>query len=525
MQNLRKNRFIRTTAVLAAAGLVSAACGARVAPYEASTAAASNTSQTTTGNNSPSQNGGTATTIGGSAGGSHSSSSTQIVGSASTKNAGSQGVGPTGAVAGNTGPTPTVPGGASVTAANMTPATFPFDPQQQAALCTGASGNTSSAPGVTPTSISVGNVSGITGLIPSSFTPGYQAVLSAFDAVNRFGGICGHQLKLKYEDDQQNASTNQADVQDLIPNVLAFVGSLSDADNGGVNAMVAAGTPDMGPAINTNRSNSSVYWSATGGSVIIRNGRAYIINSWLKGLQANHDLPSSMAILSYSIAISQQAGEEFATAFQQAGVKICFHDYNIEAGAQGTSIPSDVRQMQAAGCGGVYTTMDVVGNANMLDAMANNNYHPPLIAVTYEGYTPDQISTAGQQQSQGLQVALNSVPLTDPNPGVQLYQQELGTYEPGQGPSEFGLESWADAEMFIYALLKAGRNPTRASLTNALSQITGWTTEGAFGPYAPRDRTGETCATDVVVKGNAFVRDWPSQGLFCGGQLIDVGPA
>ena len=101
----------------------------------------------------------------------------------------------------------------------------------------------------------------------------------------------------------------------------------------------------------------------------------------------------------------------------------------------------------------------------------------------------DQISTAGQSASQGLQVALNSVPLSENNPGVQLYQQELNTYEPGNPTSEFGLEAWADAEMFIYALLQTGRNTTRATLNTALSQVTGWNGQSAFGPYSPSKRT------------------------------------
>lgn len=512
---------------MAAVPLLAASCGARVAPFEASTVGAGSNAQQSQGATGPAGNT-SATTVASVGSGSHSSGSTPVSGgsvgsgSGSNNNPASAGTVPSGS-----GNNATSPAAGGLTVANMTPSTFPFNPQQQAALCAGASGNKSSAPGVTPTSITLGNVSGLSGLIPSSFTPGYQAVTAAFNAVNRFGGVCGRQLRLKTEDDQQNASNNQADVQDEIPNVLAFVGSLSDADNGGVSAMVAAGTPDMGPAINTNRSNSSVYWSATGGSVIVRNGRAYILNGWINGLKANNDLPKSMAILSYSIAISANAGREFASAFQQAGVKICYSDYNIQAGAQATSIPSDVRQIQAAGCGGVYTTMDVVGNANMLDAMQQQGYSctSHLCAVTYEGYTPDQISTAGQSAAQGLQVALNSVPLTDPNAGVQAYQQELSEYEPGQSASQFGLESWADAELFIYAVMKAGRNPTRASLTNALSQITNWSTDGAFGPYSPRDRTGPLCVSDVIVKGSAFVRDWPNQGLYCNGQLIDVGPA
>lgn len=511
---LRSSRKRRQSLALAlVVCLLADACGARVPYFDAGTSGQN--VQSSADNNSD-----TANSPSGATGSSGGNASNNSVTSGTTANNGSTAGGPVSS-GGGTGSV-----SQRVTVADMTPANFPFQPQQQAALCTGTAGNTSSAPGVSTTTITAGNVSGISGLIPSSFTAGYQAVEAAFDAVNRYGGICGRQLKLNVENDQQNASNNQADVQNLIPQSLAFVGSLSDADNGGVPAMVAAGIPDMGPALNTNRSNSNVYWSATGGSLIERNGGYYISNSWLNGLKANNDLPKSIAILSYSIAISQEAGKQFASAFQQEGVKICYSDYNIEAGAQATSIPTDVREMQADGCGGVYTTMDVVGNANMLDAMQNDNFPSTFFkAVTYEGYTPDQISTAGQQAAQGLQVALNSVPLNAPNAGVELYQQEIQTYEPGQQTSEFGLEAWADAEMFIYSLLQTGRNPTRASLVSTLGHITNWTTDGAFGAVTPNNHNGTMCSSDVIVQGNNFVTDWPSSGLYCNGQLIRVGTA
>lgn len=513
-------------------GLLADACGARVPFYAAASggqtsgpgsngsagtgATAAGPSPSGSGASGPATNASAST-------GSNGTGSSPGIGGANPSQVATNANGPTSQTNGGSASNPAPANAGGVTLANLSPANFPYSPQEQAALCTGTTGNTASAPGITPTTITAGNVSGITGLIPSSFTAGYQAVEAAFASVNRYGGICGRQLKLNYEDDQQNASNNETDIRNLIPQSFAFVGSLSDADNGGVNDMVAAGIPDMGPALNTNRSNSSVYWSATGGSLIERNGGLYISDSWLNGLKANHDLPSSIAILSYSIAISQTAGEQFANAFQQEGVKICYHDYNIAAGAQATSIPSDVRQMQNDNCGGVYTTMDVVGNANMLDAMQNDNWHPQLIATTYEGYTPEQISTAGQQAAQGLQVALNSVPLNEPNPGVELYQQELQTYEPGQSTTEFGLQAWADAEMYIYALLKTGRNPTRSSFINTLSQISGWTTDGAFGPVTPVTHDGTQCSSDVIVNGSRFVPDWPSSGLYCNGHLIRVG--
>lgn len=532
MRPVPTKRLHKASALVASAALL-AACGARVPPYLAATGTGTGSSATTSGVGSGSLSGAGSVSAqssqGAGTGGGAASPSGAAPGGAAGSPAGPAGTGSNQSSSGGAAATSGGGGGGggvavAVSPATLSPSNFSYDPQVQASYCTGTSGNTASAPGVTPTSITAGNVSGITGAVSDSFTPGYQAVEAVFDSINRFGGICGRQLELSVEDDQQNSSSNEADVQALIPKVLAFVGSLSDADNGGVPAMVSAGVPDLGPAINVNRSNSPVYWSATGGSVTIKNGQEYLNDGWLKGLQQYNDLPKSIAVLAYSIPISAQAGQEYAAVFKSLGVALCYTNYSIPP-APGTVMGSVVTTMDNDHCGGVFTTMDVVGNADMLQDMQSDGYHPPLISTTYEGYTPDQISLAGSQAATGLDIGLASVPLTADVPGVTEYSQQMATYQPGQPLTEFGLEAWADAELYVYALLKAGRNPTRASLTSALAAVSDWTSDGAFGAYTPSNRTGPPCVTNVEYNGSSFAQTWPSSGLYCQGTLVDVGPA
>lgn len=515
----RRTRPVPPVAVLVAVALVAASCGARVPPYFPA-AVASGAQGPTGAAQASGPSGGSSQLAGPATGASAAAGSGQAA-----SGGGSQG----GQVA-SKGPSTASGGGQSQVpsggVAALTPANFSYDPQTQASYCTGTAGNTASAPGVTASTITVGNVSGLTGAVSDSFTAGAQAVTAVFDAINRFGGICGRQLKVQVEDDQQSSSNNAADVQYLIPHVLAFVGSLSDADNGGVNAMVAAGTPDLGPAININRSNSPVYWSADGGSVTVKGGQAYVGDAWINGMKQYGAAPSNICVLAYNIPISAQAGQEYTTLFEKEGIPSPYQDYNVPPAGAGTVMSSVVSTMQQKGCTGVFTTMDVVGNDAMMQAMQAQQYQPKLVGTTYEGYTPDQISTSqGAAAYTHLDVFLSSVPLSDPVPGVQEYQQEMSTYEPGQPPSEFGLEAWDDAELFVYALLKSGRNPTRQSLTSALEQVTNWTSDGAFGPYTPSNRTGPPCVTNVVVQGNNFVETWPPSGLYCNNTYVDVGPA
>ncbi|HUC05060.1 MAG TPA: ABC transporter substrate-binding protein [Acidimicrobiales bacterium] len=406
-----------------------------------------------------------------------------------------------------------------------TSAGFDFAPSAEAADCPGAAGNGSSDTGVTPHQITFGNVSGLTGPLTGSFPQGPEAVEALFGAVNAAGGICGRTLSLDVEDDQQNATTNSEDVADLIPKVLAFVGSTSDADNGGVADMTQANVPDIGFAINCDRSEEPVYWSVAGGSCDQPQGPSgpyFISDSNLELAKQAGYFPTRMAFLSYSIAISAQAAEQFEYVYKQLGGTVCYSDFAISAAS--ASLESDVESMQQNGCNGFLDTMDVTGNAKLLQAMQQQSFTPGYMAATFDAYTPDMIATAGQGAAQGLIVSLPFTPLNENQTMVQMYQQQLAEFEPGDSPSGFGFLAWEAAEMMIYALIQAGHNPTRALLVKELGSLHDWTGGGALGGYTPSSRSVYDCNVDVQIKGTSFVRKAPASGFYCGGQAVQASP-
>jgi branched-chain amino acid transport system substrate-binding protein len=507
----------RRAAVLGvlALGLLASSCGARVAPYFGPSAAASNNTATTL---PASAAGVTTTTAAGSSTGSGNGATSG--GSGSSGSNGSS-------AATNGATTGSGSGGAPVSTslASPTSAGFNFSPQAEAADCPGATGNTASDTGVSPSAINFGNVSGLTGPLTGSFPQGPQAIEALFGAINSAGGICGRKLDLDVEDDQQNASTNESDVADLIPKVLAFVGSTSDADNGGVEEMTQANIPDIGFAINCDRSEEPVYWSPAGGSCDQPKGPSgpfYISDASLLEAKQYGYFPTRMAFLSYSIAISAQAAAQFEYVYKSLGGTVCFTDFAISPAS--ASLESDVQSMQQNNCNGALDTMDVTGNAKLLQAMQQQSYKPGYVAATFDAYTPDMIAAAGQSAAQGLIVSLPFVPLSESQPIVQLYQQELATYEPGDQPSGFGFLAWIAGQMMVYGLIMSGHNPTRASLVKWFDTLTNWDGGGSIAPYTPSSRGDDLsapgCNIDVAISGGSFVRKSPPSGFYCGGALV-----
>jgi len=486
----------RAVVALTGLALLATACGARVGPYLGADAG-----------------------VGQSASG--ATAGQGATGAAGT-GAGSTGAAGSGAAAGATAGAATRASGAASPVAVPPPAAFSLDPRAEASACPSSAGNTASDTGVTTGSITFGNVSGLTGPLSNSFNQGSEGVEALFSAINAAGGICGRKLNLSVEDDGQNSSTNSSDIADLISKgVFAFVGSTSDADNGGVPEMVQANTPDVGFAINCNRTTAPTYWDPAGGSCDVQNGHYYVNNGIFKLAQSSGYLPSRMAFLSYNIAISAQAAQQYANAYQQLGGTVCYSDYSISPASP--SLSSDVESMKSNNCGGVLTTVDVTGNAKLLQALAQQSVHLGYVATTFDGYTPAQISAAGQADAQGLIVSIPFIPLNENQSAVQLYQQELAAYEPGKSPSGFGFLSWEAAQMLVYALIAGGHSPTRAGVVKTFHSLDGWTGGGALGPYTPGSTETSSCSVDVSVQGNAFVRKAPASGMYCGGSLVQVG--
>ncbi len=95
------------------------------------------------------------------------------------------------------------------------------------------SAEASSQTGVTPNSVTVGNVSIITGPVPGLFEGAPIGVKAYFDYVNSHGGVNGRKLFVNSSDDAFTGQQNETETQEAVGRDFALVGSFSLFDGYG----------------------------------------------------------------------------------------------------------------------------------------------------------------------------------------------------------------------------------------------------------------------------------------------------
>lgn len=403
------------------------------------------------------------------------------------------------------------------------PGGFNFDPEAEAHACTGTVGNKKSDVGVTPTSITLGNVSALSG--PYAEIPAApDAVKALFQAINQYGGICGRKLELVVKDSGSNPTVTASDTRALASSVFAFVGG--DDPNDGAEAPVLATVkvPAIESGINDALTSSRLYWSAAPlNGVPVVGTKHYIYDTLFLGLKALKLAPKKLALVSQSFPIGIESAEDFGKAFERVdGTSICYRLENLTSSTSAASYDAAALAMKQAGCDGVFSASEIAPFVELLKAMRVEHYNPPFIMDEEDGYDT-AFSTLAGSVGKGMMVFLWTAPLNENTPMVSLYKSELKAIGDSSEVSTEGVIAWDDAQMFVYSLLKAGRNPTRGKVESTLRHLTDWTIGDLASPYDPADYAKPAGECIVVVrytgepnKGFAgFVRDWPSTGFYC----------
>ena len=332
--------------------------------------------------------------------------------------------------------------------------------------------------------ITIGYITSQTGIASSTFADGAAGAQARIDAQNAAGGVNGHKLKLVAEDDTSSPTTNQTAAQDLVQAKGAFgvidFSSFTFAAAKYLNQQGIPVTgsefdgPEWGMQPNTNM------FSYTPATYTPFNGNYYNylagIAKFLKQQGVTH-----MAGLSYGISPSaQRAVNQLLTAMKNVGVPTCYNNSTVPFGA--VDFTSAALSIKSAACNGV--------NAAFVDssdiALSNAVKQAGIKAKQYyyEGYDQSVLNSPSAMNALNGDYFPTGLNFITPNSATQTMLNNLakydGNFHKGDVPDLGLFGSYIAADLMIYGLQHAGKNPTRQAFITNMRKVTNYTASGLF---------------------------------------------
>jgi len=372
---------------------------------------------------------------------------------------------------------------------------------------------TASAPGITPTTITIGSHQPLTG--PAA--PGYSEIAPAsaayFAYVNAHGGVYGRKIVYKYLNDAYDPTTTASVVRQLVlqDNVYALFNGLGTPTHLAVVSFLnSEKVPDVFVASGCECWNQPTTYPETFGWQIdyVREGKilgqyvkqhfagkkvAYFYQNdefgqdGVKGL--DYEIPASMVVSKQSyvdtnvniapqVAALRASGAQVVIAFSIPAFTALLKLNSLKLGFSPQLVVSDVGS-------------DPITLSGLLESFAKQggatvNGNALTNGIITDGYAPSLGDTS--------------------NSWTALWKKIHDQYDakaPFDGNVVYGMEV---AYAFVQAMLKAGRNPTRASLVSAIES--GLPQGPIVAPYAysMTDHAGMTGAYIGVIQNGVIVQ-------------------
>jgi ABC-type branched-subunit amino acid transport system substrate-binding protein len=399
-------------------------------------------------------------------------------------------------------------GAASSASGTCTPALAPTAAQNAATT------------GITKKSVTVGNVSIVTGPVPGLFEGAPIGVKAYFAMVNAQGGVNGRKLMVDSKDDAFSGQQNQTDTQEAINSDFALVGSFSLFDGYGCAALASnTAVPDVSVTLDagTNALPNDFSVQPLSGQQGL-GPVAYYKQHYPKDKTVG-------AIVSDVASAKTQMAQQFA-ALKHEGYTISYVD---DVNPLQSDFTTDVINMKNKGVNAVdLTGIDWQDAAIFVENATTQNWHPGLIFSEGPVYANQFISHAGgPAATNGIQIgqvyALYLGQDAKTIPAVKQFNTYVKQVNSSWVPDLYTLYGWMSAQLFVQALKAAGPNPTRGAVIAQLKKVTSFNAGGLLAGSDPAAKTVTPCFVMMGIKNGQYVRELPtSTGFDCKATSFDA---
>jgi branched-chain amino acid transport system substrate-binding protein len=351
-------------------------------------------------------------------------------------------------------------------------------------------GNTSSAPGVTPTTITLGVQTSLTGPASSEFVGVTKGVEARFGLQNAQGGVFGRQLKYVTRDDTSTESGSETAAQSLAGAGVFGVMAVSAFVIGGYRTYLADGIPVTGGGFD-----GPEWEQKPDTNMFATTGQYPGYPQWTTIAQfIKTNGGTNVACLGYNVTSSLAGADGCAKAAKAVGIKAGYLNDSIAFGT--VAVNPIALAMKSTGVDSAYTVMDANTNLAILTAAKQEgvDLKVPVLAT---GYGQDLLDdSSAVQAAQGAYLENETEPVELNTPATQQMVNAFKTYADYTGIPGFDYtQGWLAADLMIKGLEAAGKNPTRSLFISNLAKVTDYDANGLLASPVNYSDFGQVPAT------------------------------
>jgi ABC-type branched-subunit amino acid transport system substrate-binding protein len=360
--------------------------------------------------------------------------------------------------------------------------------------------------GITPDSITLGQVGTISGPIPGLSQTAVNGVRAYIAYRNAQGGVCGRELQLVNGDDRLDAGQNRAEHARLAERVFGFVGGWSVADDGGAAFLDGTNIPDVGIAISEPRFLLPNNFSSN--PIDLEGGGTRTIFEYMV---ANYPVDSAGVVWGAQ-ATARARAQGFIRDLEAMGIPV---PVQREVAITETNYVPVAQEIENQGVDLVITALEMTGIGRLAQSFQQVGYQPAVPYYGAQSYGQRFLELAGDA-AEGTILGLTH-PIIEDAGGGGILDEFVAWNErvnPGQEIDFFTFQGWVAADMFADAILAAGPAPTRDSVLEVLRTYTSFDADGFVAAFNPAGKVNSPCYVIVTVEGGAWRRVHPTGGGF-----------
>ena len=366
--------------------------------------------------------------------------------------------------------------------------------------------------GITDKTITIANVSDISGPVPGIFESAQEATRAYAAYFNSANDICGRKLEVELLDSRADAGADQQAYTRACDEAFAAVGSMSAFDSGGAGAAESCGLPDIRSTTTTpERRDCATCFAAQAVDPGLVNGSMprYFASKFA-------DAVKHAAVLYINAGAAAVNAASFRRAYARAGWTVAYY--------QGIDVSEFnyapfVQQMKDKGIELVTYTGPYQNTVKLLDAMRQQGFEPQAFVQDATIYDENFVEQAGENGN-GV-YAWSSTELFDDYSikEMQLYRAWLDQVKPGAVPNYFGLYAWSAARLFVEQAVALGGKLSRSSMVAALKSVRNWTGNGLHVPQQVGTKVTSNCGSVIQLNDGKWSQVSP--GNFMCGPLLN----